>query len=225
MKGSMEVDVEKKVTKSLNLPSGRTEVSDRFLDFSCAKVCGYCGQEFYRDKRCTWAHWSRAKFCSRRCTSSHNSLRADLNRPSMRDAFSRWFTKGEGCWEWAGAVDKDGYGIFTYAGKNYRAPRMSLKLDGRALTSIQHACHTCDNPSCVRPSHLYPGSPKDNEDDKDKRGRRPLGEDVYCSKLKSSEVLEIRKSNEDSKTLALRYGVSKDNIVAIRSRLTWKHLP
>lgn len=206
------------------LQAGRQKIDATFLDFASSKACAFCGSAFFRDKRCTWKHWDRAKFCSRRCTSSHNVVRADAGRLSVADAFARWFERSDGCWLWAGALDRDGYGIFTYRGKTFRAARVALDLAGRAPANDQYACHHCDNPQCVRPDHLYAGSHADNEDDKRKRGRLKRGEEIHCAKLTEADVRAIRASNDDDRTLAERLMVSRSNISAIRSGKTWRHV-
>lgn len=58
-----------------------------------------------------------------------------------------------GCWEWQGAVDKDGYGFFTL-GKLMKAHRASYQLFGGTLLSDKQIDHLCRNRPCVNPDHL-----------------------------------------------------------------------
>lgn len=143
-----------------------------FKDASCSKACEQCGTAFYRDKRNTWAYWNRARFCSRDCFGAFDAARKIAARPERGIAFRQWYPEGEGCWEWQGAIDGDGYGIFTYAGKTYRAAREALTLDGRPPDN-KMACHHCDNPRCVRPDHLFVGTNQDNMRDMVAKGRNP----------------------------------------------------
>lgn len=80
-----------------------------------------------------------------------------------------------GCWEWQGARDKDGYGRIrgTEHGRSYmiRAHRASFEHHVRSLRPGEHVCHTCDNPPCVNPAHLYAGDAACNGRDKALRGR------------------------------------------------------
>jgi hypothetical protein len=79
--------------------------------------------------------------------------------------------KGPGCWEWMKAKDGDGYGLFHWHGRMVRAARFVLEeIKGIDMTGLQTR-HKCDNPSCVRPSHLLPGTSASNAKDRDSRGR------------------------------------------------------
>lgn len=76
-----------------------------------------------------------------------------------------------GCWLWDGAQTPSGYGSLRVDGKTRKATHISLSLDGRPRPDGHMACHTCDNPSCVNPQHLYWGTGFDNMRDAAKRGR------------------------------------------------------
>ena len=73
------------------------------------------------------------------------------------------------CWIWTGLKDNDGYGWFRLNGMK-RTHRLSVELDGRDPTGM-YVLHTCDNPSCVNPEHLYVGTQKENVRDMIIRGR------------------------------------------------------
>jgi len=189
------------------------------------KTCANCGNDFEKDPRNTWAYWAKAKYCNQDCAGEAWSLEAASNRASMRETFERWIDKSQECWLWTGALDKDGYGAFSYAGKTRRAPGVALELDGRKPPPGQFACHHCDNPRCVRPSHLYVGTPASNVRDMVERGRNQRGSEHYAARLTDGDVLAIRASSEADLALSVRYGVSRSNITLIRLRKTWRHLP
>jgi hypothetical protein len=77
------------------------------------------------------------------------------------------------CWEWKGVMGKTRYGAFGYKkGRHIPASRFALYTKIGELPSDILACHTCDNPPCCNPAHLFPGTQKDNVADAMAKGRR-----------------------------------------------------
>lgn len=75
----------------------------------------------------------------------------------------------DGCWEWTGCLFKKGYGCF---GKNSYAHRVAwILIHGSEIPAGKQICHSCDNRKCVRVSHLFLGSAKDNTQDMIAKGR------------------------------------------------------
>ena len=136
---------------------------------------------------------------------------------------------GDGCWEWQSGKDPNGYGRIGVDGTPMLAHRLSYEFaHGVKLTPAQHVLHKCDNPSCVRPSHLMMGDHAANMADKMTKGRHVYGtsrgERHGCAKLTEADVLAIRASAETGVHLAKVYGVSTTQISDIRNRRAWKHL-
>lgn len=80
--------------------------------------------------------------------------------------------KGDGeCWVWTGPGRPGGYGYFRCGGGSFAAHRVAYALHHDTVRVPGFVCHTCDNPSCVNPAHLYLGNAKTNGADMRARGR------------------------------------------------------
>lgn len=79
---------------------------------------------------------------------------------------------GDGdCWKWLRATDKDGYGWVSVYGINHRANRIALAMQSCVCPDGAKACHTCHNPSCCNPRHLYWGTHAENMRDRKLAGK------------------------------------------------------
>lgn len=78
--------------------------------------------------------------------------------------------KTDGCWEWTAAKFHFGHGEFRLNGKQVRASRVSYEMHTGPIPNGLNVNHHCDNPSCVRPEHLYVGTQGENMRDRDSRG-------------------------------------------------------
>lgn len=141
----------------------------------------------------------------------------------------------DACWMWEGFRNPAGYGTFALNGGTIMAHRYSLSLKlGRMLEHPMMACHTCDNPGCVNPNHLFEGTRSDNVRDAMMKGRlkpcppdaihHPRGQRYPSAKLNDEKVRLIRGSDLSSRKLAQQYGVSANMILLIKSRKNWAHV-
>ena len=129
------------------------------------------------------------------------------------------------CWTWIKAKDKDGYGVFRLKGRRrIKAHRFAYEKKYGPIGLGLVIRHKCDNPACVNPDHLIAGTHLDNKQDAVKRGRDCRGEAHHKARLSERDVLDIRASDLPGATIAADYGVTKENVYAIRSRKIWRHL-
>ena len=127
----------------------------------------------------------------------------------------------EECWEWTGVKNSNGYGKISINNVYVKAHRLSWELyHKKEIPANLLVCHSCDNPSCVNPHHLWLGTQKDNMQDAIKKGRFK-----FNYKLTEEDVLNIRKEYAEGKTtqieLAEKYNVTKSAIHRIIVRRTW----
>jgi len=104
---------------------------------------------------------------------------------SDKDA-SRFWTKVDRrepheCWLWTAGVDHRGYGRFYHAGRTRPATHMALLIKGEARQDGKDACHSCDNPRCCNPAHLWWGSRSENMKDAAAKGRHVASRKTHCA--------------------------------------------
>jgi hypothetical protein len=148
------------------------------------------------------------------------------------------------CWLWTGCVNQDGYGhvIATINGvrRNHGAHRVAYLLATGLLPAGVQVLHRCDNPPCVNPRHLFPGTPAINSADKIAKGRErhPTGSAHPMAKLTDEQVATIRQRFVDNPILttgqhgrrfgptycsvAKEFGIGRYAVMAIVKRLTWR---
>lgn len=135
------------------------------------------------------------------------------------------------CWLWRGSRVGKGYGQLTIGSRSdgsrraIQAHRAAFFLsDG--IWPEPCCLHHCDNPPCVRRSHLYAGTLSDNQLDVQERGyrRETRGEDHPSARLTVSDVLAIRACACSNSQAARDFGVSEKTIRKIRARISWGHV-
>ncbi len=136
------------------------------------------------------------------------------------------------CWEWQAARTEAGYGLFLVNRKLVYAHRFSYENFNGPIPVGMHICHSCDNPPCCNPAHLFPGTDADNLADMHSKGRgyipSPLrGEQNFNARLTESDIREIRQLHARGQTgvsLSLQFNVRTTTISAIVNHKSWKHI-
>lgn len=138
-----------------------------------------------------------------------------------------------GCWEWVAAKVRHGYGRIMVQKKVKLTHRVSWELHNGPIPEGLHVLHRCDNPSCVRPEHLFLGNQEENMRDMVIKGRSSHstgtnGENHYRAKITTKDVRDMRKKYSNSKTplrvVAQEFGLSKTHVNKILLRKIWKHI-
>lgn len=136
--------------------------------------------------------------------------------------------KSDDCWEWLAYKDKDGYGRFRVDGQWVGAHRFVFEMKCGRIPAGMCVCHSCDNPSCVNPEHLWLGTHEDNLRDMAEKGRARCpghkGESNGRAKLTEEDVRGIRQLKEPVPLIAKCFGVSEGQIYRIRSGQHWAHI-
>jgi hypothetical protein len=153
------------------------------------------------------------------------------------------------CWPWTGHKDADGYGTQYYRvapgrRRPMRAHRMAYLLHHGEVPGHLLVCHTCDNPPCCNPAHLFVGTNGDNMADRNAKGRtargaaaglavvpierRPQGERINTARLTADQARELRRLRRDEGVtyvaLGKRFGISHVAARKIVVGENWRHL-
>lgn len=173
--------------------------------------CLFCAVEFQQIRK------GDGVYCSRQCYWKNKKT----------DTVKRFWgkvKKGKGCWEWQGTLFNTGYGAFWDERNNIGAHKKSLEMAlGKKVTDF--VCHKCDNPPCVRPSHLFVGTMQDNLKDMISKKRNVRRERHPMAKLTEKKVDEIRKLYKTGeyrqKDLGDMFSVCQATIWYALKNITW----
>lgn len=88
--------------------------------------------------------------------------------------------KTDTCWIWTGYKTKTGYGTFKFKYYPHPAHRFSYQIFKGEIPKGLHICHSCDNPSCVNPEHLWTGTAQQNMIDCVQKGRHKETRKTHC---------------------------------------------
>lgn len=144
--------------------------------------------------------------------------------------FMKLVTITDSCWLWKGARHGSmGYGAFRFDGGTRTAHRVSWILHRGEIPASLCVLHTCDNPLCVNPDHLFLGTYADNHKDMAQKGRASggtKGEKHHQAKLTKEQVAEIRSlyaqlPKPTYSFVAGLYGVSLQQIFRIANNQSW----
>lgn len=185
------------------------------------KQCERCGDTFSPSPGTTRSIFRKLRFCSRKCSNSRP--RREPQAADVADRFWSRVERGNGCWIWTGGLSSNGYGSFGARRASISAHRFSYELTKGPIPEGMLLMHSCDNPRCVNPDHLTPGTNADNMLDmvtKRRNGDRPAPARPRY-KLDEGAVRAIRASTKSNAELARDYGVARTTVSMARSGKNW----
>lgn len=199
------------------------------------KICNECGIGFWpwKDK------WDKARWCSKECQmkgmgkESSKKLHAKWNSIAIekhaKEVIGPFLDKTGECWLFTGKGKSSRlpYGRINFRGKRWMAHKLSYRAYKDKITDGLLVLHTCDNPRCCNPEHLYLGTYLQNQHDKRERGKCK-GEKLTPEQIKN--IKQELKLHEKQKTrrgpysllqIGKRYGVTRTTIKQIKDGVTW----
>lgn len=132
------------------------------------------------------------------------------------------------CWEWDKINVGDRYGSMWVPSlkRGLSAHRLSYEIHfshpGKLLV-----CHSCDNPKCVNPAHLFLGTNSTNSADMKSKGRQAKHEKNGNVKLTFEQAMAVRDechllgAGVSKKAIAAKYGISVTHVYYIWRDMNW----
>jgi hypothetical protein len=118
--------------------------------------------------------------------------------------------------------DSDGYPKIRRNNKCLRLSRYIYTCEKGSISDNLVVMHTCDNPNCINPDHLVLGTVKDNNKDRDSKGRTAKNERNGGAKLTPEQIEAIRKDSRSCREIAKDYPVHFSQIARIKSGRHWR---
>jgi hypothetical protein len=213
------------------------------MPYRVERMCIVCGKTFMVKR--SVVHKGHGRYCSRPCQyrpalTAEQRFWLRVNKDGPLHPYQPDFGP---CWLWAGHTTTAGYGELWVEGVRWLAHRYAYKLVRGCLDRALFACHSCDNPACVNPDHIFLGTQQANLDDCSRKGRTMRGERNarYThpettargerggnAKLTAEKVRDMRKAHFVDGVpyyrLAAQYGVCKATAREAIVGTTWAHL-
>ncbi len=148
------------------------------------KICPGCSSQF----SCGYpSEFKRKKYCTKTCSNIHRP------QPSAKERLWEKVDRSGDCWIWKGAISNKGYGSFRFNNKTELAHRVAwILVNGPIPDGVgdHGTCvlHSCDNPRCVNPAHLFLGTQVDNINDMVRKGRGTMITTFCVSHEKPAEI-------------------------------------
>jgi hypothetical protein len=199
-----------------------------------------CGAGHYANGYCN-KHWHRWRRYGSPVGGRRFKFLGDIRGEDFWTLVDR--SGGEdSCWPWTHGDNGVGYGRVRHGGESFYAHRLAYENANGLIPDGLEVCHSCDNPPCCNPAHLFLGEHVDNMGDMKAKGRGrgggPTGDDHWTrmhpervlrgeatgqSRLTEDDVRAIRARHpsEGLAALAAEFGVDRSMIHRIVKRRAW----
>ena len=139
-----------------------------------------------------------------------------MRRLDFEEILLRIQINENGCWPWLGAKTTQGYGVITENGVQRPASRVVYEMTYGPLPDNLLVCHRCDCPPCVRPSHLFPGTQLENQQDMTAKDRGRAGSRNGRCKIQDNQLEAVRRlytgKRGDVKRISEQFGVNRKTV-------------
>lgn len=158
-----------------------------------------------------------------------HELSDEEKKQHLAKYFEKRVIRKSGCWDWSTKGNGSKYIRMDYARKEKRisAHRYSYLIHKGEIPKGMFVCHSCDNPRCTNPEHLFLGTCKDNLVDMAKKNRNRTGENHANSKIKIKDVIKIKKLlslGVSAARISRDLHISIHIIYPIKQGKTWKNI-
>lgn len=138
--------------------------------------------------------------------------RRPRKKSDPKNRFWNHVRKTKSCWIWIGTKTKRGYGRINIDGKSIYTHRFSYELLHGQVPDGRKVLHKCDNPPCVRGSHLFSGTDQDNVDD-------CIQKDRFHGNISKSDRMEIikiyRSGNYTQREIGMKFNINRSHVSRI----------
>lgn len=162
---------------------------------------------------------------------NRNAKLSDLSEsdiPALQSLFESRVQKSthKECYKWSGIrgpfskVAGAGYGRLNFKGYTFSAHRLAYELYNGEIQNGMFVLHSCDNPECSNPKHLFLGTQADNVADRNAKNRAnmPKGEehkDAIFNNLEVNMIRDLIANGTKVKELSALYNVGINTIYRI----------